>query len=108
MQDLIRAAPILVVALTGIVLLILDAFSSETPDEEGHFHITVGIFGLALSLVLCLMAWGKPGDTTFFAGLGKMDKYAVFLNITFLFGAGLTMLVSADYLCKFDVEVGEF
>lgn len=108
MQDLIQVAPILVVVLTGIALLILDAFSTDAPDEQGHFHITVGIFGLVLSVVLCLLAWSKTGETSFFAGLGKMDKYAVFLNITFLFGAGLTMLASADYLAKFNVEVGEF
>ena len=56
--DLRAIAPILALAVTALVLLVLDLL----PPRERKDHLAlVGLAGVLVSMVLTLRSWGEPG-----------------------------------------------
>ncbi|MCB9744730.1 MAG: NADH-quinone oxidoreductase subunit N [Alphaproteobacteria bacterium] len=102
--NLIQLAPALLIFATALVIILWEAISR--PDDKRVF--------MGVSLVSILVAMGLtvaqdlPGETSGFSGMISFDRYGTFFNLVFLIGAGLSVLISHDYLERAQVRVGEF
>ena len=81
--NFVLAAPVIIVAITGMFLMLLELF---VPGFVKKWAAWIAFVGLALSLVLTVRLWGQPGGT-FTAADGSpmlvVDNFAVFLNVIF-------------------------
>ncbi|WP_420641983.1 NADH-quinone oxidoreductase subunit N [Candidatus Leptofilum sp.] len=102
------AAPIIIVAGWGVLLMIIDLFVSE---ENRSWAPWLAAVGLLVALVPTLSLWGESGGTFIPEGGHPMllvDNFATFLNITFILTGLLSILVSAGYLRKHKLDRPEF
>ncbi len=106
--NLILAAPLIVVAGTGMLLMLLEIF---VPTFVKRWSAWIALIGLAVALILTIDAWGHP-DATFISAAGSpmlvLDNFAVFLNIIFLLTGILTILISVDFLRRTELDRPEF
>jgi len=101
--DLRVIAPVLVLALTGLVLLVLDIL----PPRQRKEHLAlVGAAGVIVSLVATFKLWGQ--DARAFRGMVVLDGYALFFDIIIGFAVCLVLLLSVDYVRRWSIETGEF
>jgi len=107
MDGLHLAAPILIVALTGVIVLLIEAFSDAAQARKTVCLLT-GLTGLAASLCLLIGQWPTSGDSRFFANLGVADNFSALLNIILLICTALSLLISVEYLETRDALRGEF
>lgn len=95
--------PSLVLCSFGMVLLLMNAFMPRGKTAPAAWFSLVAVI---VTAVVSLGAWNKPQFG--FAGGVALDNYATFFNIIFLVVAGLTILMSDDYLKREGYPVGEF
>lgn len=95
--------PMLVVTGTALVVLLVDLFA-DGPDREGLGWI--GIAGLAVGAIVSALLWTTQQSG--FDGAYVIDKYAVFFNVILCGAAGLTLLMSMDYLPATGTRSGEY
>jgi NADH-quinone oxidoreductase subunit N len=101
--DLRALAPMLAVAITALVLLVLDLL----PPRQRKDHLAlVGLAGIVVALVLTLRLWGT--DARAFHGMVMLDGYALFFNLVIGYATGLVLLLSMDYVRRQSIEAGEF
>ncbi len=101
-SDLIGISPILVVSLTGLLVVILEALIKK--GEMISF--LVSIVGLLVSGILAIYTY--PMYSTAFYGMVAVGGYASFFEFVLSVGALLTILLSKDYLMKRRINYGEF
>jgi NADH-quinone oxidoreductase subunit N len=95
--------PSLVLTCFGMVLLLVNVFS---PRGRTSHVAWISIVGLVLAGVVSAAGWNNPQFG--FAGHVALDNFATFFNFTFLIAAGLTILMSDDYLKREGYPVGEY
>ena len=95
--------PTLVVTGSALVVLLAD-LGVEGPDRDGLGWI--GIIGLVAAIVVSVTLWNTR--ELGFAGTFIVDRYALFFNVLFCLAAGLTLLMSMDYLPTIDLRSGEY
>ena len=95
--------PHLTVLITGLAILMLDLFL--TPRTR-YVNEAVGIFGLVLALGFTLAQIGDP--RLVFSDMAVVDNLSVFFQVTFILIALLTVLMSASYVRREDIEAGEY
>jgi NADH-quinone oxidoreductase subunit N len=105
MQNVNLAAimPSLVLCCFGMVLLMVNVFMPRGKTAPAAW---IGIFGLVITGLVSLSGWNNPQFG--FAGHVALDNFATFFNFIFLIAAGLTILMSDDYLHREGYPVGEF
>ncbi|MEE2754279.1 MAG: NADH-quinone oxidoreductase subunit N [Candidatus Latescibacterota bacterium] len=86
--------PILLVA--GLVLIVL-CIDIVRPDNRGRAATYTALVGIAISLALTLRLWGSDPRHGW-GGMIFLDNYALFFNLIFLVGTGLTIFVSSSYM----------
>jgi NADH-quinone oxidoreductase subunit N len=101
--DLRVIAPVLALAITGLVLLVLDILPPR--DRKDHLAL-VGLAGVMVSLVLTMRLWGTEARA--FRGMVVLDGYALFFNLVIGYATGLVLLLSMDYVRRRSIESGEF
>ena len=102
------AAPVIIVAGWGVLLMILDLFISE---ENRSWAPWLSAVGLAVALVQSWLLWGDSYGTFIPTGGHPMlvvDNFATFLNITFLLTGLISILISVGYLRKHNLDRPEF
>jgi NADH-quinone oxidoreductase subunit N len=105
MQNVNFAAimPSLVLVCFGMVLLLVSVFSKRGRTT----HIAWGsIIALVVTGFFAAAGWNNPQFG--FAGHVALDNFATFFNFTFLIAAGLTILMSDDYLKREGYPIGEY
>jgi len=95
--------PLLVVAATGLLVLILDPFTSPAKGDRLAILSLAGVGGAALVLVE-----QHGASEIVFGGMLAADGFAWFCNLLFLLVAGLTFLISMPYLRRFGMDHGEY
>ncbi len=96
-------APTLVVAGTGMLVLLLDLL----PPRESKTHLgTLALGGLCAALVVTVLRWGSGGRA--FRDMIVLDQHALFFHIVIAYAAALVILLSMDYLRRAGVETGEY
>ncbi len=103
--DLVLAAPELVVALTGLLVLVLDL---ALRGRDRSWLGGLSVLGVAAALVLVLRQAASSTHAVIFSGLHAVDMYACFFKVVFLVSAGIVLLVSVRFLREQDVPEGEF
>ena len=101
--DMRAIAPLIALAVTGLVLLVLDILPPN--DRKDHLAL-VGLAGVLVSLVLTLRLWGT--DVRAFRGMVVLDGFALFFNLVIGYATGLVLLFSIDYVRRQSIETGEF
>jgi NADH-quinone oxidoreductase subunit N len=95
--------PTLLVTGTGFAVLLAD-LAVTGPDKDGLGWI--GLIGLAVAAIASVALWNTAESS--FAGTIVLDRYAVYFNVLFCVAAGLTLLMSMDYLGTIDLHSGEY
>jgi NADH-quinone oxidoreductase subunit N len=105
MQNVNFAAimPSLVLSCFGMVILLVNVFMPRGKITPAAW---LSVIGLIVTGIVSVGAWNQPEFG--FAGHVALDNFATFFNITFLIAAGLTILMSGDYLKREDFAVGEY
>ncbi|HEX6386762.1 MAG TPA: NADH-quinone oxidoreductase subunit N [Anaerolineae bacterium] len=106
--NLLIALPVIIVAGTGLLLMVIDLF---VPDDKKAWAPWLTIVGLALALVQTAGMWGFSGGTFTPEGGYPMlvvDNFATFLNVTFVLTGILTVLLSVNYLRETGLDRPEF
>jgi NADH-quinone oxidoreductase subunit N len=85
--------PMLLVAGTGLLILVLDAL---TPPARRDRLAVVSLLGVVAAAGVLVAQTGRTEIV--FGGMLAMDDFAHFLNLLFLLVAGLTLLISIPYV----------
>src|SRR5215469_4044855 len=105
--DLRPIAPLLVLAVTAALVLVLDLLPPR--DRKDHLGF-VSALGVVATLVMTYwMTFATGGaDLRGFQGMIVLDGYALFFNIVIGYATGLVLLLSMDYIRREGMESGEF
>ncbi|PLX79032.1 MAG: NADH-quinone oxidoreductase subunit N [Desulfuromonas sp.] len=95
--------PSLVLCIFGMALLLINVFLPRGKTTPASW---IALIGLVVTAVFAARGWGDPQFG--FAGHVALDKFASFSNIIFLFSAGLTILMSDEYLQREGYPIGEY
>jgi NADH-quinone oxidoreductase subunit N len=102
-SDLNAALPLIILAGTGLLVLLWDAFE-KTPSR---IPLYLTILGAGAAGVLAAMNMGVP-STLAFGGLYFNNSYSNFFTIVFSAAIILTVLLAERYLHEEEVLIGEF
>ncbi len=91
--DLMPILPQVIVALASLLVLLLALY---VPRERTDILALVALLSLGASAAAALYLWGATG--TGFAGMLATDTLALFFALLLIAGAGLSILLSWDYL----------
>lgn len=94
--------PELVVAITGFVLLALDAWSTDDKRRVGR----AGLVGILLALASVFLVFGQSGEA--WSRMVAVDGFSNFFRIVFLTITALVLLTSFQYVEKRRMPAGEF
>ncbi len=95
--------PLLLVTGTGFAVMLADlTVTGQEKDGLGW----IGVVGLLVTAVASIALWNTT--ETGFAGTIVLDRYAIFFNVLFCIAAGMTLLLSMDYLGTIELHSGEY
>jgi NADH-quinone oxidoreductase subunit N len=100
--DLYGVMPLLILAATGMVVLMVDAFEKR-PSRTPLFLAVIGAAAAAISAFLNVDNTGRV-----FGGMILNNGYSHYYSILFSLGAILAVLLAERYLKEEEVLVGEF
>jgi NADH-quinone oxidoreductase subunit N len=96
-------APTLIVAGTGMLVLLLDLL----PPRESKSHLgTLALAGIVGALVVSMLRWGTDGRA--FRDMVVLDQHALYFHVVIAYAAALVVMISMDYLRRAGRESGEF
>ena len=95
--------PSVILSCFGMGLLLINVF---LPRGTTRHAVWISLIGLVVTGFFVMTGWGDPQYG--FNDAVAMDNYAAFFSITFLFAAGLTILMSDDYLTREGYPVSEY
>jgi len=97
------ATPVIVLAVWGTLLLIVDLFIAE---NRKHITAWLAVAGLAVTFIVNLVLYNVQGEA--FLGMFVNDHFSSFMNIIVLVTAFISILLSIDYLRRTGIERGEY
>jgi NADH-quinone oxidoreductase subunit N len=103
MNDVLAVLPEVLVTLTAVAVLVVEALWGERRMRSWLPWLTIA--GLALALYS--QVWSPPGRL-FFGGFVAVDDFARFFRLVFIVLAAFTVLVAPPYLEREDVPPAEF
>jgi NADH-quinone oxidoreductase subunit N len=95
--------PLIVVAIVAIVVLLIGVHVDDD-DSEGLGWLSLA--GLGVALILSIAPLGQQEQT--FAGALTLDNYTGFFYILILIAAGITVLMSLDYVRQLGLAGAEY
>jgi len=101
--DLKIIAPQLIVALSAIVVLVVDL---ALPRDRKSALAYLSLLGLALSFVASVLLWGQEGLA--FADMAVLDALSLFFGFVFLIVTAIVVLLSLDYIVQQGINYGEY
>ncbi len=101
-NDILVNAPVMTVALTVIVAMIMEAGRTTKPDATSY----VALAGLAIAAVLSLQNLSVEGQS--FGGMVRHGGYANYFGFLFCIVTVMTILLSRDYFPRQNFHRGEF
>jgi NADH-quinone oxidoreductase subunit N len=94
-RDMILALPEIILALSGMVMLMAGVFGSR--QNAASLVNKLALAALAVAFLLLLLVVGN-GSATAFQGMFVSDRYAVFMKVMILAGSFLAIIMSTDYM----------
>jgi NADH-quinone oxidoreductase subunit N len=101
-NDIYGVLPLLILAATGLVVLMVDAFEKR-PSRNPLFLTVIGASAAAISAFLNVDNTGRV-----FNGMLLNNGYSHYYSILFSLGAILAVLLAERYLKEEEVLIGEF
>lgn len=101
--NLAAVMPSLVLCCFGMAILLISVFS---PKGKTTHVAWLSLAALIVTGLVSLSAWNNPQSG--FYGAVELDNFATFFNLIFIIAAGLTILMSDDYLKREDFPIGEY
>ncbi|MBW2519305.1 MAG: NADH-quinone oxidoreductase subunit N [Deltaproteobacteria bacterium] len=95
--------PSLILICFGMGLLLINVF---LPRGTTKHAVWISLIGLVVTGLFVFKGWGDPQYG--FNDAVALDNFAAFFNITFLVAAGLTILMSDEYLRREGYPVSEY
>jgi len=95
--------PSLVLSVCAMVLLLIGVFSPRGKTAPVAWLAVVSLF---ITGYVVVGGWNNPQAG--FAGSVVLDNFATFFNLTFLVSAGLTILMSDEYLKREGYPISEY
>ena len=102
-NSLLVSLPLIIVAGSGTLLLLIDLF---VPDDRKWVTAFLSTLGMAVALGFAIADFGS--QATAFGGMLVGDPFASFLQIIFLVSGILGILLAYDYLKRMGLERGEY
>ena len=101
--DWLPLLPGLTVTVTAVLVLLWDLWMRE---EERTLLAWLSLLGLGVAAIFSPILWGRSVNA--FNGTLALDNYALFLNLLLCPAAGLTILMSVNYLEGSEIRRGEY
>ncbi|MCA1553386.1 MAG: NADH-quinone oxidoreductase subunit N, partial [Chloroflexi bacterium] len=101
--DLTLILPLVILVVTALLVLLLDAFTEDTSHAG---NAVVALMGVALAAAFS-MAQANHGGTTF-EGMAIIDGFGVAMELLLLAIAALSILFSMQYLPQQNLNRGEY
>ncbi|HSE06928.1 MAG TPA: NADH-quinone oxidoreductase subunit N [Methylomirabilota bacterium] len=105
--DLRPLLPILVLAATAAVVIVLDLLPPRERKDHLGFVSALGVVAALITTYWMSFSIGG-GELQGFHGMVVLDPYALFFNIVIGYATGLVLLLSMDYIRREGQEAGEF
>ncbi len=99
----IALAPQIIVILTALAVLLIGALTG--PGRKGYLAY-VSLLGVVLAALAALYFW--DGNEPAFPGMVAVDALSAYLNLAFLIVAGLSILLSANYVERMGLSETEY
>lgn len=97
--------PEIIVAVTGIVVMLYDSFFPKQRTVTG----ATSLVGLALSAVVLFTMWSdNAGPATAWNGMIANDNLRLSFSFVFLLVTAMTILISSVWVEREDVPIGEY
>jgi NADH-quinone oxidoreductase subunit N len=97
-------APEVIVSLTAVVIMLIDAFSKRGAHRA---NATTAMIGMVLALI-SVATLGRVGVGSYFAGMVVIDPIRIFFSITILIVAIIVVLLASQFLSDEGLPPGEF
>lgn len=95
--------PEMIVALTGIIVMLYDCFMPKQRSVTG----VISLVGLLVSAIVLISMWNDTPATSW-NGMVAHDGLRLSFSIVFLFVSAMTILISTVWTEREDVPVGEY
>lgn len=99
----IALAPQIIVIATGLLVLLLGVMTG--PGRKGYLAY-LSLVGVVLATLATLYLWDVHEPS--FPGMVAVDALSAYLNLAFLLAAGLSILLSVDYVERMGFGEGEY
>ena len=99
------ALPALIVTVTAMVVMVVDAFG-RGPDRD--VLVVLGLTGLAVAAGTAVWAWAGGGGGSGFGDTLRADRYALFFAVLLCASSGLSILMAVDFLRQQPIPAGEY
>ena len=103
--DIGAVLPEVIIALTGLLVLVVDLFGSSRRKASLSVISCAGLF-LAFAATSALMGGGR--NETAFSGAVAVDPYGQYFKFIFLLSAFFTILISPRYLKIYNISRAEY
>ncbi len=103
--DIGTIVPELIVAITGLIVLVADLFGSS---ERRKSLSIISLVGLTLAFLATWMLMAGGRDEIAFSGMVVVDRYAQFFKLIFIMSAFFTILMSPRYLSINNISQNEY
>ena len=107
-SDFVYQAPLLILVVTGLVLILMEAFAR---GRHRGFLMQTAVLGCILASIAAIYIYkdlGAGGSKTIMQGMMVMDRFACFFIILFAAVTALTALITAAHQVEHKWEHGEF
>ncbi len=94
--------PEILLSVLAMALLLINVFS---PGGQKSYLAYISFAGIVVTAVLVGAGWGSHVES--FSGSVVLDNFATFFKMTFLFAAGLAVLISDSYMEREGCNHGE-
>jgi NADH-quinone oxidoreductase subunit N len=105
LQDLLALTPQIIVAVTAMVVLLLDAM---WPRISKRLLANLSVLGLAIAGVAVWLRWPQAAVTPDVQQMIMADGYTAFFNTIFVIGGSLSIFLSVNYLEQERIHFGEY
>ncbi len=104
--DISIILPEMIVALTGIIVMVYDSFFPKQRAVTG----IISLIGLSVSALLLAIMWTGDGNIpgTAWSGMVAHDNLRLGFSFVFLFISAMTILISTVWVERENVPVGEY
>ncbi len=99
------ALPALVVVCTAFAVMIVDLLLR---DGSRGVLAGIGVVGLGAAVAVAVSAWTGNGDPSAFQHMLRADRYGLFFTIVICISAGLTLLMSIEFVREWGLPAGDY